>query len=102
MGDDAVGAVVHCRRGDDDQLPVGLRQRRRLLVHDEVVEVEERPEQRRPLGEHGEHVGHEPGLLGDLGNAGVDVERCPAYADANSVAVWSLSVSHGRTGAARG
>ena len=73
VGDHAVRAIVRGRRGNGDQLTVGLRQRRRVLVHDEVVKVEERPKQPRPLGEQREHVGHESGLLGDLGNASIDV-----------------------------
>ena len=60
VGDHAIGALVRRRGGDGDQLTVGLGQRRRLLVHEQVVELEERPEQRRSVGEGGEHVGHEP------------------------------------------
>ena len=84
MGDHAVRAAVGRRGGDDDQLAVGLRQRRGVLVHQQVVELEERPEQLGPLGEGAEHVGHEPDLLGDLGDAGVDVGRVVHVADATA------------------
>ena len=49
VGDHAVGAAVGRRGGDDDQLAIGLRQRRGVLVHQQVVELEERPEQLGPL-----------------------------------------------------
>ena len=73
VSDDAVRAAVGRRRGDDDQLTIGLGQCRRVLVHDQVVEPEERPEQRRSRRQGAEHVGNEAGLGGDLGGPGVDV-----------------------------
>ena len=96
VSDDAVRAVVRRRRGDGDQLAVGLRQRRRVLVHDEVVELEERPEQPRPLGEQREHVGHEPGFLGDLGDASLDVCVVLHETDANSAVCVSVYDLGGR------
>ncbi len=62
MGDDAVEALVDRRRGDDDQLALGLRETL-VRIHQRGVEVEEGPELGRAPGECEEHVRHEPGTL---------------------------------------
>ena len=74
VGDHAVRAVVGPGRRHHDHFALGLGEAA-FLVHQRVVEREERAELGRPPREHEKDVGHEAGLLLHLEDPRADVLR---------------------------